>query len=72
MDLCWLTKCQNGASRGQIYFEDKKYLDETSLAGSATLKNAVELNFEGMDLWREKISSSAVLTYPAREQDQFW
>lgn len=53
-------------------FAEHYLLDETSLAGSATLKNAVELNFEGMDLWRKKISSSAVLTYPAREQDQFW
>jgi len=27
------------------------------LAGSATLKDAVEFDFEGMDSWREEISS---------------
>jgi len=32
-------------------------VDETSLAGSATLKDAVEFDFEGMDSWREEISS---------------
>lgn len=47
-----------GIKRTNIFWEERsRKVDETSSAGSATLKDAVEFDFEGMDSWREEISS---------------